>query len=104
MSIATTAIADPPPAAAAAVSAAALAARIPVPVRLPVRHLSVVRAVTALWLLGFPVAGMSSMRAWRRIEDVRKKRMKRWRDGVAWLGSATIWRVLERTKADGERS
>ena len=38
MSIATAAITEPPPAAAEAVSAAALAARIPVPVRLPVRY------------------------------------------------------------------
>ena len=64
MSIATAAITQPPPAAAEAVSAAALAARIPVPVRLPVRQLSVVRAVNAIWLLGFGVAGMSSTRAW----------------------------------------
>jgi hypothetical protein len=41
-------------------SAADLAARIPVPQRLPERDLSVVRAVNALRLLGFDVADMSS--------------------------------------------
>jgi len=47
-----------------ATTAAGLAARIEVPRQLPPRHLSVVRAVNAIWLLGFGVAGMSSTRAW----------------------------------------
>ena len=57
-------------------SAAELAGRIPVPVQLPVRHLSAAQAVNAIRLLGFDVAGMSSTRAWRRLDEVRKRRMK----------------------------